>query len=144
MVVVAIIGIITAVLFVSFDEGRKQSRDKVRMAELKELQLAERAMFLGEDWRAAAAQRATRGRAAVRQVLQVLPVPEAPADQALATPVKKVAAKKGAAGKGAAKKAPANKAAAKKAVPMPRARTTTPKAPPPAPTAKRPTLRKAR
>ncbi len=40
MVVVAIIGIITAVLFVSFEEGRKQSRDKVRMAELKELQLA--------------------------------------------------------------------------------------------------------
>ncbi len=40
MVVVAIIGILAAVLFASFDEGRKQSRDKVRMAELKELQLA--------------------------------------------------------------------------------------------------------
>ena len=114
------------------------------LAGLTRRRRAERAMFLGEDWRAAAAQRATRGRAAVRQVLQVLPVPEAPADQALATPVKKVAAKKGAAGKGAAKKAPAKKAAAKKAVPMPRARTTTPKAPPPAPTAKRPALRKAR
>ena len=40
MVVISIIGIITAVLLASFDEGRKQSRDKVRMAELKELQLA--------------------------------------------------------------------------------------------------------
>jgi prepilin-type N-terminal cleavage/methylation domain-containing protein len=40
MVVASIIGILAAVLFVSFDEGRKQSRDKVRMAELKELQLA--------------------------------------------------------------------------------------------------------
>jgi prepilin-type N-terminal cleavage/methylation domain-containing protein len=40
MVVASIIGILAAVLFVSFEEGRKQSRDKVRMAELKEVQLA--------------------------------------------------------------------------------------------------------
>jgi prepilin-type N-terminal cleavage/methylation domain-containing protein len=40
MVVVSIISILAAVLFASFDEGRKQSRDKVRQAELKELQLA--------------------------------------------------------------------------------------------------------
>ena len=40
MVVVAIIGILAATLFASFEEGRQQSRDKVRKAELKELQLA--------------------------------------------------------------------------------------------------------
>ena len=40
MVVVAIIGILASVLFVSFEEGRQQSRDKFRQAELKELQLA--------------------------------------------------------------------------------------------------------
>ncbi len=40
MVVVAIIGILASVLFASFEEGRQQSRDKFRQAELKELQLA--------------------------------------------------------------------------------------------------------
>jgi prepilin-type N-terminal cleavage/methylation domain-containing protein len=40
MVVAAIISVLSAVLFASFDEGRKQSRDKIRRAELKELQLA--------------------------------------------------------------------------------------------------------
>ncbi len=40
MVVASIIGILAATLFASFEEGRQQSRDKVRKAELKELQLA--------------------------------------------------------------------------------------------------------
>ncbi len=39
MVVASIIGILAATLFASFEEGRQQSRDRVRMAELKELQL---------------------------------------------------------------------------------------------------------
>ena len=88
---------------------------------------AERALFLGQDWRAASAIRATRGRVAA---LGVLPVPEAPADQSV--PKKTV------------RKTPAKGPAAKKSAPKPRARTTTPKAPPPAPTAKRPAPRKAR
>ena len=88
---------------------------------------AERALFLGQDWRAAAAVRVTRGRVAA---LGVLPVPEAPADQ--------IAPKK------TAGKSTAKRPAAKKSAPTPRARTTTPKAPPPAPTAKRPAPRKAR
>ena len=98
------------------------------LAGLTRRRRAERALFLGEDWRAAAAMRVTRGRAAP---LAVLPVPEAPADQAVP--------KKAVAKKPAAKKAPAKKTAA-----TPRARTTTPKAPPPAPTAKRPAPRKGR
>ena len=40
LVVVAIIGILASVLFASFEEGRQQSRDKSRQAELKEFQLA--------------------------------------------------------------------------------------------------------
>ena len=88
---------------------------------------AERALFLGQDWRTAAAVGVTRGRAAS---LGVLPVPEAPADQTVP--------------KKTARKTPAKMPAAKKSAPTPRARTTTPKAPPPAPTAKRPAPRKAR
>lgn len=40
IVVMAIIGILSTVLYTSFDAAREQSRDKVRMASLKELQLA--------------------------------------------------------------------------------------------------------
>ena len=98
------------------------------LAGLTRRRRAERALFLGQDWRAAAAMGATRGRAAG---LSVVPVPEAPADQSV--PKKSVA-----------KTTAAKKPAAKKTAPKPRARTTTPKAPPPAPTAKRPALRKAR
>ena len=101
------------------------------LAGLARRRRAERALFLGQDWRAAAAMGASRGRTAA---LDVLPVPEAPADQAV---VRKAV-------KTVARKAPAKKPAAKKSTPTPRARTTTPKAPPPAPTAKRPAPRKAR
>jgi len=103
------------------------------LAGLTRRRRAERALFRGEDWRAAAAVRVTRGRAVPPEVL---PVPVAPADQ---SPPKKSAPKKTAPMKAAAKRV-----VAKKAAPKPRARTTIPKAPPPAPTAKRPAPRKAR
>lgn len=85
---------------------------------------AERAMFLGDDWRAAAAMPRTRSRAAQPEVL---PVPEMPAED-----------------RAAMKKKPAAKKAAAKKAAKPRARTTAPKAPPPPPTAKRPARRTAR
>lgn len=40
LVVVAIIGILTAILVANYNDARKNSRDKVRKSELKELQLA--------------------------------------------------------------------------------------------------------
>jgi len=40
MVVVAIIGVLSAVLFVSFSDARANARDSVRQADLKQLQLA--------------------------------------------------------------------------------------------------------
>jgi type II secretion system protein G len=40
LVVVAIIGILATILAANFNEARQNSRDKVRMSELKELQLA--------------------------------------------------------------------------------------------------------
>jgi lysozyme len=108
---------------------------------------AERALFLGQDWRAVAAQPVSRSRGA--RALDVLPVPEAPADQKVLkrAPAKKAGARK-AVGKKAAAKAPSAKpVAAKKragngtaaqATPAvkPRARTTTATGLPPAPTAK--------
>jgi GH24 family phage-related lysozyme (muramidase) len=95
------------------------------LAGLTRRRRAERALFLGEDWRAAGAVAPlTRGRA---EPMPVLPVPEAPADQAPAPAVvARKAAKKAPAGKAAptkqtaakkavAKKAPARNTAAKKA-----------------------------
>ncbi len=75
------------------------------LAGLTRRRRAERAMFLGQDWRAAAA--ATRSRSA----LGVLPVPEMPTEDQAA--VRALAAK--AVKKAPAKKAPAKKAAARKA-----------------------------
>jgi len=40
LVVISIIGILTTILYANFSQGRLQARDKVRKAELKELQLA--------------------------------------------------------------------------------------------------------
>ena len=77
------------------------------LAGLTRRRKAERALFLGVDWRAVAATR-SRGR------LEVLPVPEMPAEDKAALKAK------------------------------PRARTTTPTAPPPAPTAARPRQRRVR
>jgi GH24 family phage-related lysozyme (muramidase) len=81
------------------------------LAGLTRRRKAERAMFLGQDWRAAAATRS-------REALAVLPVPAMPAEDAAllrAASSKKAAAKKAPAKKAAAKKAPAKKIAAKKA-----------------------------
>ena len=40
MVVISIIGILSAVLYVNYNDAREQARDKVRMTDLKNLQLA--------------------------------------------------------------------------------------------------------
>lgn len=40
LIVVAIIGILTAILVANYNDARKNSRDKIRKSELKELQLA--------------------------------------------------------------------------------------------------------
>ncbi len=86
------------------------------LAGLTRRRRAERAMFLGQDWRAEAAMPARRSRGAV-SAPEVLPVPVMPAeDRAAARPVrKKAAARTAPAKKAVAKKAPANKAPAKKA-----------------------------
>ncbi len=89
------------------------------LAGLTRRRRAERAMFLGEDWRAVTARR-SRGAAAVTVPAGPLPVPEPPADQLTA------------------EAAPVPRAV------KPRARTTTPKAPQPAPTAARPARQRAR
>lgn len=80
------------------------------LAGLTRRRRAERAMFLGQDWRAAAATRS-------RESLGVLPVPAMPAEDAalLRAASSKKAAKKTVAKKAAVKKAPAKKAGAKKA-----------------------------
>lgn len=40
MVVITIIGLLSTIVYASFDEGRRQTRDKTRTSSLKELQLA--------------------------------------------------------------------------------------------------------
>lgn len=93
------------------------------LAGLTRRRRAERALFMGEDWQAAAAAApATRG---ARVALAVLPVPEAPADQRSVAPVlpakdkprpgKKQAVKKPAAKKAVARKSVATTAAARNA-----------------------------
>ncbi len=96
------------------------------LAGLTRRRRAERAMFLGEDWRAAAATVATATRS--RTLPAPLPVPEVPEHER----PKKPGARKTAA-----------KVSTAKTV-KPRARTTTPKAPPPAQPAMRPSRQKAR
>lgn len=79
------------------------------LAGLTRRRRAERAMFLGQDWRAAAATRS-------REALAVLPVPEMPAEDKAANKAlaQKASAKKPVAKRTATKKAPAKKALAKK------------------------------
>ena len=125
------------------------------LAGLTRRRRTERAMFLGQDWRAVAAQRTRSAKAA--SAMACLPVPEMPeADrlQALAAAeapmpaakeapaAKKAPAKRAAAKKVPAKKVPAKKAPAKKSA-TPRARTTTATAPKPAPSAAPRGLRRA-
>lgn len=127
------------------------------LAGLSRRRRAERAMFLGQDWRSAAA--ATRSRSA----LGVLPVPEMPAEDkaaagalaskanqkkvAKSAPAKGVPAKRAPAKNTSAQKASVKKPVAKKTVAKvvkPRGRTTTPTSPPPAPKAARPARQKSR
>lgn len=96
--------------FLAWDKARVDGVLKP-LAGLTRRRRAERAMFLGEDWRAAAAPAGvSRSRGAP---LEVLPVPEAPEPEPV-TRAKKPAAKKSPAKKPAAKKPAATKAAAKK------------------------------
>ena len=117
------------------------------LAGLTRRRRAERAMFLGQDWRAASA--ATRSRYA----LGVLPVPEMPAeDKAVAGALTAKANQKKAAKSAPAKDTSATKVVVKKPVAQipaaklvrPRGRTTTPTSPPPAPKAARPARQKSR
>jgi lysozyme len=107
--------------FLAWDKARVNGVLQA-LAGLTRRRKAERAMFLGEDWRLHAGVSRSRGAA----LPPVLPVPQMPAEDRAAT--KKKA------------KPPVKKAAAAR----PRARTTTPKAPPRSPTAKRPAPRTAR
>ncbi len=116
--------------FLAWDKARVNGVLQA-LAGLTRRRRAERAMFLGEEWRAIAGVTRSRRRGAAA-ALEVLPVPEMPAED-------RAALKKQAAKKASAKKAPAKKAAVR-----PRGRTTTPKAPSPRPTARRPAPRTAR
>jgi GH24 family phage-related lysozyme (muramidase) len=87
---------------------------------------AERAMFLGQDWRAEAALPARRSRGAAPPP-EVLPVPVMPAEDRAAM---KKTARKAPAKSASAKTAPVKKAPTRKTA-TPRARTTAPKAPRP-------------
>lgn len=116
--------------FLAWDKARVNGVLQA-LAGLTRRRRAERAMFLGEEWRAIAGVTRSRSRGAAA-ALEVLPVPEMPAED-------RAALKKQAAKKASAKKAPAKKAAVR-----PRGRTTTPKAPSPRPTAGRPAPRTAR
>ena len=124
------------------------------LAGLTRRRKAERAMFLGQDWRAAAAMPVSRARA---RAPQVLPVPEAPADQMVTKPPRKAPVKKEPSKQAASRATPGKSAAPRKTAATKstaaktaataaksRARPTTPKAPPPARKAKRPAPRKPR
>jgi lysozyme len=147
--------------FLRWNKARKNGA-LVELPGLTRRRRAERALFLGEDWRAVAATR-TRGAAALRTLAPERPEP--PEEPAEAVPVA-IAAKKRkrapeakiAAAKttvaatappaadkpAAAKKAAAVTTPAAKKAATPRARTTTPKAPPKAPRARRPAPRTGR
>lgn len=105
--------------FLRWDKARVNGVLKP-LAGLTRRRRAERALFLVEDWRAVAAQPATRSGGLRRP--PVLPVPEAPdvPDVPPAVPATEpVAAKQRASKKTAPKKPAAKKAAAKKAPPAP-------------------------
>lgn len=114
--------------FLAWDKARVGGVLKA-LAGLTRRRRAERAMFLGEDWRAAAAPAgASRSRAAP---LEVLPVPEAPEPEPVPR-ARKPAARKAVAKKAAVKQSPAKKSSTKpakksatKSATKPRARTTT-------------------
>lgn len=134
--------------FLAWDKARVNGVLKP-LAGLTRRRRAERAMFLGQDWRTVAAARS-------RERLGVLPVPEMPAEDAAALkqrgarragakkPVaKKPTPKKVAAKRVAVKKPAATKAVAKKVAAKPRGRTTTATAPSPSRPARRRALKTA-
>jgi len=108
--------------FLVWNKGRKDGQ-LVELAGLTRRRKAERALFLGQDWRAAGAMPASRSRGAAVAMAPAREVPVAPtaaeakAAKAFGAPKKKPAPAKAAAParKAAAKKAPAKKVAAKKA-----------------------------
>ncbi len=141
--------------FLAWDKARVDGMLKA-LAGLTRRRKAERAMFLGQDWRVAGALPASRSRGRSQAVmLEPLPVPEVP-DQDRTEAVAQVqrpTASKRVAKKAFVKKPAAEREAAKKvaspaplatAAVKPRARTTTPKDRPPAPPAKRRAPRTAR
>lgn len=102
--------------FLVWNKGRKNGV-LVELPGLTRRRRAERALFLGQDWRAVAATPVTRSRGVPASGVPVREVPEAPtaaeataARKLVAAVAKPAAAKK----KAVAKKAPAKKAAAKK------------------------------
>jgi lysozyme len=112
--------------FLAWDKARVNGVLQA-LAGLTRRRRAERAMFLGQEWRAIAGVTRSRSRGAAAAI-EVLPVPVMPAEDRAAMK----------------KKPAAKKAAAKKTALKPRGRTTAPKAPSPRPTAKRPAPRTAR
>jgi lysozyme len=119
--------------FLAWDKARVNGVLQA-LAGLTRRRRAERAMFLGEEWRGIAGVTRSRSRGGAAAT-EVLPVPVMPAEDRAAMKKKpaKVAAKK-----------PAKKAVAREAAVKPRGRTTAPTAPSPRPTAKRPAPRTAR
>ena len=103
--------------FLLWNKGRKNGV-LVELAGLTRRRRAERALFLGQDWRAASAVVTTRSRGAVaaprREVPQAPTAAEATAARRAAAPLKKAPAKKAPA-KTPAKKSAAQKPPAKKA-----------------------------
>ena len=106
--------------FLAWDKARVGGVLKP-LAGLTRRRKAERALFLGEDWRAAGGVGPVMRGGPAPVSLEVLPVPESPdapvpARKAPArkAPAKKAVAKKAAAKKAAVKKVPAKKAAARK------------------------------
>lgn len=116
--------------FLVWNKGRKNGV-LVELPGLTRRRRAERALFLGEDWRAVAAAPLTRSRGAAVRGVPVHEVPEAPTAAEAAAARKFVAALE-------------KPAAAKKKVVRPRARTTTAKETPPPRRAARPGPRTAR
>lgn len=103
--------------FLVWNKGRKNG-GLVELPGLTRRRRAERALFLGQDWRAVAAAPVSRSRGAPAGVVPAREVPEAPtaAEAAAARKLVSAAAKPAV----AKKKAPATKSSARKAAPAKR------------------------
>jgi len=125
--------------FLRWNKARKNGA-LVELPGLTRRRRAERALFLGEDWRAVAATRTRGAAAALRTMAPERPEPPEPLPEAAPAVVAAKKRKRAAAPKVPAAEPPA---AARKGA-TPRARTTTPTAPPKAPRARRPAPRTGR